>query len=89
MKLLLNILFITAIIFQSIFAQDISNPEITSAEIKEHITFLASDELKGRLTGSDECLLAAEYIEKEFQSAELIPFFNNDYLQAFPVISDI
>jgi len=89
MKFLPKILFITAILFQLIFAQESSNPEITAAEIKEHISFLASDELKGRLTGSEECLLAAEYIEKEFKSAELVPFFDNDYLQAFPFISDV
>jgi hypothetical protein len=32
----------------TVFSQKIDSPEITSAEIKEHISFLASDELKGR-----------------------------------------
>ena len=29
------------------------NPEITTNELKQHVSFLASDSLKGRLTGSE------------------------------------
>ena len=70
-------------------AQVQNNPEITSEEIKEHISYLASDELKGRFTGTDECLQAAEYIEKEFRSYGLLPFFGDSYLQKFPFTADI
>jgi len=89
MRLLPKIFIITSILLQSLFAQVSNDSEITSAEIKEHITFLASDELKGRLTGSEECRLAAEYIESDFKSVGLVPFFDNSYLQAFPVITDV
>ena len=89
MKYLSNIFIITTVLLKSIFAQVSSNPEITSGEIKGHISFFASDELKGRYTGTEECLEAAEYIENEFKSLGLIPFFDKSYKQMFPFISDV
>jgi hypothetical protein len=83
------IFIITVILTQSIFAQVRSNPEITSAEIKEHISFFASDELKGRYTGTEECFKAAEYIENEFESFGLLPFFDDNYMQVFPFIANV
>ncbi len=88
MKLLSIVLIITTILSNSIFAQ-VSNPDITSAEVKDHITFLASDALKGRYTGTEECYQVAEYIEKEFKSYGLLPFFGNDYKQVFPFIAEV
>jgi len=89
MKYHSHIFIITAVLIKSIFAQVSSDPEITSAEVKEHISFFASDELKGRYTGTAECLKAAEYIQNEFKSFGLIPFFDNSYKQMFPFISDV
>lgn len=71
------------------FAQTIDSPEITAAEIQAHINYLASDELKGRDTGTEECLKAARYIENEFKKYGLLPFFDESYLQEFPFISSI
>lgn len=68
--------------------KQIREPEITAAEIKEHITYLASDEMKGRLTGSQEIEKAAEYIESEFKSYGLIPLFDGKFTQTFSFISD-
>lgn len=65
------------------------NPAITSVEIKNHITYLASDELMGRFTGTDACYTAAEYISGDFESTGLLPFFNDSYYQEFPFISGI
>ncbi len=45
--------------------------EITVAELQQHISYLASDELKGRRSGSAEAILAAEYIKKEFAASGL------------------
>lgn len=59
------------------FAQNVK-PE----SIKKHITYLASDELKGRGTSSAEEVLAANYIAKQFKAAGLSNF-NNSYLKAF------
>ena len=84
--LFFTLIFLTSI---SIFAQDISSPDITSEEIKEHITFLASDDLKGRDSGTDEIMEAAEYIADEFAEYGLEPAFEGDYFQAFPFIKTI
>lgn len=52
------------------------------ASIKKHISFLASDKLKGRGTSSPEELLAANYIASQFKQAGLKPF-HNSYLKPF------
>ena len=75
--------------FIPLFAQNISSPDITAAEIKKHIYYLASDELKGRYTGSEECLTAAHYIENEFKSYGLKPAFDDSYLQKFPFVAGV
>jgi aminopeptidase YwaD len=85
------ILVISLILFTyiSTYSQSISNPEITAEEIKQHITFLASDELKGRDSGTEEIKEAAVYIAKEFNSYGLMPIFDREYLQEFPFIKTI
>lgn len=55
---------------------------ITVKGIKEDISFLASDKLKGRGTSSPEELLAAKYIAKKFKNSGLTSF-NNSYLKSF------
>ncbi|BDQ02236.1 M28 family peptidase [Ignavibacterium sp.] len=81
------------IIFASLqvasFSQVVDSPEITKEEIYQHIKYLASDELEGRFTGTEQCRIAAEYIAKEFEKAGLQPAFNGSYIQEFPFISDI
>ena len=64
-------------------------PDITAQELLSHISFLASDELKGRMTGSDEILLAAEYIKSEFIKYGIKPVFDNSYFQEFQFIAGI
>ncbi|MBE0571785.1 MAG: peptidase M28, partial [Ignavibacteriaceae bacterium] len=54
-------LIIFLIFSATVFCQRNNNPEITSEEIKEHICFLASDELKGRDSGTEEIKKAADY----------------------------
>ncbi len=46
---------------------------ISTKEIKKNISFLASDNLKGRGTASPEETLAAEYIATQFSKSNLIP----------------
>jgi hypothetical protein len=46
---------------------------ITRAEMEADLHFLASDAMRGRLTGSDEYLLAAKYIESRFGRLGLKP----------------
>ncbi len=88
-----SFLIITALIFSlpstSIFCQQVDSPEITTEEIKQHISYLASDELKGRDSGTEEILKAANYISNEFQKYGLKPSFEGKYLQEFPFIKTI
>jgi Zn-dependent M28 family amino/carboxypeptidase len=61
----------------TLFAQKM-DPNI----IRNHITYLASDELKGRGTSSPEELLAANYIAGQFKMLGLSNF-RNSYLKPF------
>jgi len=49
------------------------NSQVTVSELQEHIKFLSSDSLKGRLTGSPGDSLAAEYIKNN----NITIFFEN------------
>ncbi len=62
--------------------------DVTVRELKEHIIYLSSDSLKGRLTGSPGDSLAAEYIRKEFLSYGLIPL-SGDGMQRYKVTNRI
>jgi hypothetical protein len=75
--------------FFSTYSQNISNPEITAEEIKQHISYLASDQLKGRASGSEEIKEAADYITNEFKNYGLKPIFDGKYLQEFPFVKTI
>ncbi|MFZ2322978.1 MAG: M28 family peptidase [Ignavibacteriaceae bacterium] len=84
-KLLIIFLAITGFSF----AQNQNNPEITSGEIIDHIKYLASDELEGRMTGTPSLYKAAEYLENEFKNYGLKPLFNGSYFQEFPFIKKV
>jgi Zn-dependent M28 family amino/carboxypeptidase len=63
---------------------------ITPEEIYWHIRYLASDELKGRFTGTPESEKAAEYIAADFHTYGLVPVGDNKtYLQHFPFIAGV
>lgn len=65
---------------------EVANPEITAAEIKAHIRYLASDELQGRRSGSPGNDLASSYIAARFRAAGLKPLGDGaSYYQKFPV----
>jgi Zn-dependent M28 family amino/carboxypeptidase len=57
--------------------------EITKDEIFQHIKYLASDELEGRLAGSNGDLLAENYLIQEFKYYKLIPAGDSLYFQNF------
>ncbi|MHB0755179.1 M28 family peptidase [Polaribacter sp. M15] len=74
-----NILFF---IFLSILVS--CKPEINQQNrIKEDVTFLASDELEGRQTGTAGEKKASEYIAKRFKELGLLQKGTKDYLQPF------
>ncbi|WP_346860936.1 M20/M25/M40 family metallo-hydrolase [uncultured Draconibacterium sp.] len=62
------------------------NPEITIDDIKENISYLASDSLKGRKPGEPGDLLAAEFIRSKFEAAGLELLYNNGF-QSFNLVS--
>ena len=81
-------IFLLLIVLSSgIIAQN--NPEITADEIKQHITYLASDELEGRMTGTDALYKAADYLKIEFESYGLEPLFDGSYFQDFPFMEKL
>lgn len=55
---------------------------ISPKSVKKHITYLASDDLKGRGTSSTEEIVAANYIGSQFKKIGLSSF-NNSYLKPF------
>ncbi len=54
----------------------------SDASLKEHILFLASDDLQGRGTGTRGCQKAAEYIAGQFKNAGLKPY-KKSYLRPY------
>jgi hypothetical protein len=53
-----------------------------ATSLKKHVSYLASDDLKGRGTSSHGELEAARYIASEFKAIGLTPF-KNDFLRPF------
>lgn len=69
-----------------VLAQEKGAQTITSADLKKHLTFIASDELKGRNTPSPELKIAAKYLAATVESygfKSLMP--NETYFQRFPI----
>jgi len=62
---------------------------ITAAEIIEHIRYLSSDHLKGRLPGTSGSKKAIRYIEKEWKASGVIPAGEKGYRQSFEFTSGI
>ncbi|MDR3667669.1 MAG: M28 family peptidase [Ignavibacteriaceae bacterium] len=90
MKRYLFTLLLPILFFINVYGQHKApNPEITAKEIQHHIEFLASDDLKGRLSGSKEIYIAAVYIKDEFESYHLQPLFKDSYFQEYNFISDV
>lgn len=56
---------------------------ITQKDLIETVTYLSSDELKGRLSGSQEYKTAADYMAKQFLQAGLKPAVRGSFYQYF------
>ena len=57
---------------------------VTAKEIKESLSYLASDELEGRQTGTKGVEKAAQYIESLFKKSHLKPYFKT-YRDSFNI----
>jgi aminopeptidase YwaD len=62
--------------------------EITTRELSDHIKYLSSDSLRGRLTGTPGDSLAAEYIRARLSGYGLVPL-SGDGLQRFKVTDKV
>ena len=63
-----------------------NKPVIDAAKFLEHVKYLASDELKGRFTGTPEIDKAARYIASQYDKIGLRPVpGSRGYLQTFKV----
>jgi hypothetical protein len=67
-------LFVAALVLSSVWtAAAAVETDFDAARYREHVKFLASDELEGRRPGTPGIEAAAEYIAKHFASAGLTP----------------
>jgi hypothetical protein len=59
-------------------------PEIRAADLRHHITYLASDQMEGRLTGTEGEHRATAYVAAMFQAMGLAPAGDNStFFQSF------
>ncbi|MGD0579826.1 MAG: M20/M25/M40 family metallo-hydrolase [Bryobacteraceae bacterium] len=58
---------------------------ISAAHYRETVTFLASPEMKGRMTGSPELETAAQWLVKQYQELGIPPAAGTDYIQRYEV----
>ncbi|MCB9503742.1 MAG: hypothetical protein H6696_17555 [Deferribacteres bacterium] len=87
-KLIRHILLVLFAAVSFLQAQDQSgSPSPISLEnIKHHLAYLASDDLKGRATGSTGAKLAADYIASQLADFGITPFGDhNTYFQNIPM----
>lgn len=62
---------------------------ITVEDLTKRLTYLASDEMKGRDTGSEEGKLAANHLADFYKNLGLTGPVNGSYLQAVPLVSAV
>lgn len=60
---------------------------ITTADLEERLTYLASDEMKGRDTGSEELRIAANYLADFYKKIGLAGPVNGSYQQQVELVS--
>lgn len=77
-KIIAFFLLLNYISFGQEFPSILTQNKISADKIQKHISYLGSDELEGRGTGSRGGELAANYLAKEFLNYELIPIGNNN-----------
>lgn len=90
MKRLFIVVFLTVFLGVGVLLGQSSSPEITAGDLKEHVKYLASDELEGRGSGSEGNRKAAEYLAEQFKSFGLKPAGDDGtYFQAFDFVSAV
>ena len=71
-----------------VFSQESGIRSITEQELREHLTYLASEELEGRATGEPGLDLAAEYLAGQARKMGLMAIDDNgDYYQEYTLVN--
>ena len=78
LAILLSVIFIVAWISNDKY-------QITSENLIKTVSYLSSKDLQGRLSGSNEYFVAANFMANEFADIGLRPFSNNSYFQKLKV----
>jgi len=75
------------LVSQTLTAQRLSKTDKAVIEnLKTEVTYLASDQMEGRRTGTEGEKLAYEYLSKQFEKAGLIPKGNDhSFIQTFQI----
>ncbi|MCF8222249.1 MAG: M20/M25/M40 family metallo-hydrolase [Bacteroidales bacterium] len=86
----INLLFIVLIItfLYSCNPYRIDNPAITGDELEDHINYLASDALEGRLPGTKGDSMSASYIKDNLEGWGLKPLSGN-VIQEFEIVKTV
>lgn len=61
----------------------ITQGEVTEADLRQHVTYLASDALDGRLTGTPGEKLATQYVADVFKGIGLVPYGDEEWFEPF------
>src|SRR5688572_18945921 len=77
MKKMIKSLIIFLLCFYCNLNAQVTIDSIKEGSIRETITILASDSLKGRGAWSPELLKAADFVERQFRKAGLYPLSGN------------
>ena len=89
MRILKKTAFISLAILELSFSKvKVKSPEVTVDELKKHVSYLASEALKGRRTGTDGDSLAALYIRNDLKGNGFVPL-SGDGFQRYRVTDQI
>ncbi len=77
------------ILFIGISNTSVASTLFNAEEIIDHVKYLASDELEGRMSGSNGSNLAAEYIVNWYENLGLEPGVNGSFYQPFEFTSGV
>src|SRR5690606_12889855 len=70
-------------VFVADWVESDAKQTVSEENLHRNVSYLASDDLKGRLAGSDGEKKASEYIANEFRKFKLKPLEGNGYVQNF------
>ena len=82
------IIALSLVLLYSCRADKIDEPAITVPELEAHINYLSSDELMGRMPGTEGDIKSAEYIRDVLESWGLKPAVE-DGLQRFEIVASV